>query len=530
MQQASMPQPCAMAPDARVALFLPLRSSWLGSSSVISSSNSSKFRLHRPKFMVMATTVTGAGRTMEDPSLKGQLQISVPAYDALPPIQSHKRVVLVRHGESTWNAVGRIQGSSDFAVLTHKGEMQAETSRQMLLTDAFDTCFHSPLARAKRTAEIIWGIRKKTMIPLDNLREIDLYSFQGLMKKEGKELYGEAYQTWQKDAANFVIDGHYPVRELWVRAQNCWRSILDNQGSSILVVAHNAVNQALVATATGLGPEYFRQLLQSNCGVSVLDFTPSHSHDGPPYVCLDRLNQTPSPPLVQGGGRKTCTRILLVCHGATDSSLQKRFPASENESLNMLGVIQARKVAELLLDITVDLLLSGPADCSKCTADHIAEVQEAADCLGVNCQPRYVEVKEGRQKEDVVQRERWQDYLQHEDIPGAESLSLLWDRAGQTWQALLDEVKNLPEKDESNPEKTVVVVGHEAVHVAMLGHCLQLTQACLGSFHLDTGSLSVIDLPDGPLGQGVVRCWNYTAHLGRWAVPVTLPTLADEDF
>jgi broad specificity phosphatase PhoE len=493
--------------------------------------------------MVVATTVTGSGRTMEDPSLKGQLQISVPAYDALPPIQSHKRVVLVRHGESTWNAVGRIQGSSDFAVLTHKGEMQAETSRQMLLTDAFDTCFHSPLARAKRTAEIIWGIRKKTMIPLDNLREIDLYSFQGLMKKEGKELYGDAYQTWQKDAANFVIDGHYPVRELWVRAQNCWRSILDNQASSILVVAHNAVNQALVATATGLGPEYFRQLLQSNCGVSVLDFTPSHSHDGPPYVCLDRLNQTPSPPLVQGGGRKTCTRILLVCHGATDSSLQKRFPASENESLNMLGVIQARKVAELLLDITVDLLLSGPAHCSKCTADHIAEVQEAADCLGVNCQPRYVEVKEvpelrdvnwgdwqGRQKEDVVQRERWQDYLQHEDIPGAESLSLLWNRAGRTWQALLDEVKNLPEKDESNPEKTVVVVGHEAVHVAMLGHCLQLTQACLGSFHLDTGSLSVIDLPDGPLGQGVVRCWNYTAHLGRWAVPVTLPTLADEDF
>jgi broad specificity phosphatase PhoE len=37
---------------------------------------------------------------------------------------------------------------------------------------------------------------------------------------------------------------------------------------------------------------------------------------------------------------------------------------------------QARKVAELLLDITVDLLVSGPADCSKCTADHIAEVSE----------------------------------------------------------------------------------------------------------------------------------------------------------
>lgn len=60
----------------------------------------------------------------------------------LPPIGQHKRVVLVRHGESTWNAIGRIQGSSDFAVLTTKGETQAETSRQMLLSDNFDGCFY----------------------------------------------------------------------------------------------------------------------------------------------------------------------------------------------------------------------------------------------------------------------------------------------------------------------------------------------------------------------------------------------------
>ncbi|KAL2455005.1 Phosphoglycerate mutase [Abeliophyllum distichum] len=59
----------------------------------------------------------------------------------LPPIRAAKRVVLVRHGQSTWNAEGRIQGSSDFSVLTQKGEAQAETSRQMLLDDSFDVCF-----------------------------------------------------------------------------------------------------------------------------------------------------------------------------------------------------------------------------------------------------------------------------------------------------------------------------------------------------------------------------------------------------
>lgn len=51
---------------------------------------------------------------------------------ALPVVSAPLRVVLVRHGQSTWNASGRIQGSTDFAVLTPKGEAQADTTRQMV--------------------------------------------------------------------------------------------------------------------------------------------------------------------------------------------------------------------------------------------------------------------------------------------------------------------------------------------------------------------------------------------------------------
>lgn len=215
------------------------------------------------------------------------------------------------------------------------------------------------------------------------------------------------------------------------------------------------------------------------------------------------------------------------------------------------------------------------------TVGFLGQVQEAADCLGVNCLPRYVDTKEmselrdmdwgewlvrafhnfvrssckffnhhtssriltyhcvwvmqGKPKETVVERERWQDYLQHEVVPGAESLSSVWERAGEAWQSVLNELGNIPASSDSEEpkeanERTVVVVSHPTVHIAMLGHCLGLTQASLGSFHLDTGSLSVVDFPDGASGRGIVRCLNYTAHLGRWAVPVTRPALADEDF
>ena len=50
----------------------------------------------------------------------------------LPPISSSRRVVLVRHGQSTWNAEGRIQGSSDISVLTDKGKGQAQATAELV--------------------------------------------------------------------------------------------------------------------------------------------------------------------------------------------------------------------------------------------------------------------------------------------------------------------------------------------------------------------------------------------------------------
>ncbi|CAN0916653.1 Probable 2-carboxy-D-arabinitol-1-phosphatase [Linum grandiflorum] len=435
-----------------------------------------------------------------------------PSFEPFPPIKSSKRVVLVRHGQSTWNAEGRIQGSSDFSVLTKKGESQAETSRLMLLEDSFDVCFSSPLIRSKRTAEIIWGNRGEEIITDSDLREIDLYSFQGLLKHEGKEKFGAAFRQWQGDAPNFIIDGHYPVRELWGRARNCWDRILEHESRSVLVVAHNAVNQALVATAIGLGTEYFRILLQSNCGVSVLDFTPS-ADGGSPSICLNRLNQTPSSPIEAGvsGGRKASKRVVLVCHGTG--------VAGDQAMMNMLGMIQSQKTAELLLDLKVSTIISSPEIGSIETAIAISRVQEAADCLGADCVPRYVEMNRINDLDatDILHR------LNKEE--STEELSALWDQSGRAWKSVLDEIA-----DESEPEKVAVVVSHPAVHIALMGHCLNLTKDCMSSFHLDAGSISVLDFPDGATGKGVVRCINYTAHLGRWSIPITRSTVADEEF
>ncbi|XP_010454527.1 PREDICTED: probable 2-carboxy-D-arabinitol-1-phosphatase [Camelina sativa] len=441
-----------------------------------------------------------------------------------------KRVVLVRHGQSTWNEEGRIQGSSDFSVLTNKGESQADISRQMLAGDSFDVCFTSPLKRSKKTAEIIWGSRESEMIFNYELREIDLYSFQGLLKKEGKEKFGEAFREWQEDPANFSIDGHYPVRELWSRARSCWPGILAHDSKSVLVVAHNAINQALVATAIGLGTEYFRSLLQSNCGVSVLDFIP-RADGGSPHVCLNRLNQTPNSPLSGGssGGRKASKRIILVCHGQGDNedSAVINQEATNDQPMNMLGVIQSQKIAEHLLDLRVSSIICSPDTASIETAGAISRVQEAAGCLGVDSVPRYVTTKQINELnvEIVLDKSNKDNDVIASIQPGwlsqldEEAVSALWNRSGKAWESLLDELSDA----ESNSGDTMVVVGPPIAHISLIAQCLNLTKEGLGLFHLDAGSISVIDFPDGPSRKGVIRCTNYTAHLGRWCIPITRP-------
>lgn len=64
--------------------------------------------------------------------LGSKCQMANSSTSAIPSVVSDKRVTLVRHGQSNWNELGKIQGSSDFSILTSKGEAQADITRKTL--------------------------------------------------------------------------------------------------------------------------------------------------------------------------------------------------------------------------------------------------------------------------------------------------------------------------------------------------------------------------------------------------------------
>ncbi|CAG9467203.1 unnamed protein product [Pedinophyceae sp. YPF-701] len=444
----------------------------------------------------------------------------------IPLLEGHRRVAIVRHGQSTWNAVGRIQGSSNLAVLTGKGEHQAEISRDMLQNDDFDKLYTSPLARSDRTAEVIWANRRppfaeRTVLP--SLREVDLYEFQGLFKAEGKARYGESFRAWQKTPAEFEIHGHAPVRELWWRASRAWQDILDtpDSQSALLVVAHNAVNQALIATALGLPPTHFRRLLQSNAAVTVLDFEPRKHPDGtpaPPRVTVDRLNQSPDQPVrAQGSGRAAQTRLFIVRHAETDGSSDGVLLGSIDEACNYVGEDQAAATAAMLAEGDVRAVFCSPSARTRETATAIAErVGLFAD--GGSSVPAVEEVGglsninlgewEGKKIMDV----------KGTGLPGdAEAREAFWARISSAYGTVLAEA--------GRRGGDAVLVTHAAVHAAILCTALGLSHEDLSRFRIGTGGVTVLEFPDGIDGDAVARCINYTAHLGPAAVPVTVDDL-----
>ena len=79
-------------------------------------------------------SAASASKRLPDVGSKKRVRLHVP--EAITKyvftVSTLLQVTLVRHGQSTWNKEGRIQGSSDLSVLTQKGESQAEITREML--------------------------------------------------------------------------------------------------------------------------------------------------------------------------------------------------------------------------------------------------------------------------------------------------------------------------------------------------------------------------------------------------------------
>jgi probable phosphoglycerate mutase len=108
-------------------------------------------------------------------------------------------LLLVRHGETDWNADGRLQGQTD-RPLSDFGRRQAQRLAEELADEELEAIYSSDLARARETAEII-GERLVLAVDLDpELREKDWGTWEGLtaVERDRVEFVGESTKAHQE--------------------------------------------------------------------------------------------------------------------------------------------------------------------------------------------------------------------------------------------------------------------------------------------------------------------------------------------
>ncbi|MCH1524434.1 2,3-diphosphoglycerate-dependent phosphoglycerate mutase [Euryarchaeota archaeon] len=170
-------------------------------------------------------------------------------------------LVLIRHGQSLWNAENRFTGWTDID-LSKKGEKEAKEAGEKLENVAFDVVHTSALMRAQRTAEIIIKHNKISQdIPTykdERLNERHYGSLQGLNKTETAEKYGaEQVHIWRRSFDISPPDGESLKMTAERTLPYFKEDVLEHldEGKNVLISAHGNSLRSIVMYIENISKE-----------------------------------------------------------------------------------------------------------------------------------------------------------------------------------------------------------------------------------------------------------------------------------
>ena len=156
------------------------------------------------------------------------------------------KIYVARHGETTWNAEGRIQGRSD-PDLSPKGYAQSRMLLEKLKGRPISAIYTSTLKRAIVTAQ---PIARFLGLPIQEQPELDEVAFGIFEGVKFTEVEGDLRQEWDRFKENrltYHIPGAENYTDVAERVKPLKEKIIrEHPGQEILIVAHRGVNRMLV--------------------------------------------------------------------------------------------------------------------------------------------------------------------------------------------------------------------------------------------------------------------------------------------
>lgn len=149
------------------------------------------------------------------------------------------KICLIRHGETDWNAMGKIQGKTDIP-LNENGTRQAQQCRDYLKDSNWDIIVTSPLKRAKQTAFIINEALQLQVVEMAEFMERSFGDAEGKTREERAILYPDQQypnQESREELVNRIMNGLEKI-------------LVQFPDQKVLLVAHGAVIHTLLTVVS----------------------------------------------------------------------------------------------------------------------------------------------------------------------------------------------------------------------------------------------------------------------------------------
>lgn len=196
--------------------------------------------------MILALTQTAAMDTSLTESLQGGL------------------LLLIRHGQTAWNAERRFLGRTDVPLDTVGRDQAARLARRL---GPIEHVWSSPLGRALETAR---GLGEPAVDP--ELTEMDMGALEGLGGAEVDIQFPGLMLAWRDDPENIATPGGERLAEVQERGFRAVSRIAATVGTNrVAVVTHQLLLATVVCRLNGLPRASYRKFMHRNTGITVVE-------------------------------------------------------------------------------------------------------------------------------------------------------------------------------------------------------------------------------------------------------------------
>ncbi len=181
------------------------------------------------------------------------------------------RIILVRHGETSWTREARYQGHTN-TPLTALGKKQAVCLARFFKKEKIDDFYSSDLGRAFETARLIAKPHGKPVRRDDRLKEMSFGLWEGQTFRELDRSGDPVYRRWCR-GKTLTPNGGEPVSHFQKRVKAAlWELPRKHPGKTVLVVTHGGVIRVALALALNLSRKHWWSFEVHTGSFTVLEF------------------------------------------------------------------------------------------------------------------------------------------------------------------------------------------------------------------------------------------------------------------